>query len=477
VVARIGVPEADVSTSDIGMNQIVAFLTREGLTEEGNDGRVLPRLAEEWTSAENGLTWRFHLQDAISFHDGSPATADDVVRSLRSAVTSRGRRGFLPGLADILSVDAVGPSDVEIKLRRRSNFLLSDLEAPVTRTTADKSVIGTGPFKVSSESRSEVILDAHETHYKGRPGVARVVIRAYPTLRAAWASLMRDEIDVLWDLSREAVEFAGTRDVTLFTYPRRYVHLIAFNSSRPPFRSSPVRRALNAALDRDLMVRDLLRGQGVAASGPVWPHHWAYDSSVPGYRHDPSLAIATLDAAGLKPVRQPSGRTARLAFTCIFPGNRPLWERLALYVQRQLYDIGVDMQLQSVPAEEYDRRILASDFDAVMIDMLSGPTLARPYAFWRWGGEQTALNVFGYRSAAADRWFDAVRFAPTDAEYRVAVAQLQRTLTEDPPALFLAWSERTRAVSRRFSVPVPTTEDPIPALPRWTVNRAAGATH
>jgi len=134
------------------------------------------------------------------------------------------------------------------------------------------------------------------------------------------------------------------------------------------------------------------------------------------------------------------------------------------------------MQVQPLAAEEYDSRIRTADFDAIMIEMLSGPFLSRPYIFWRWGGEPTRYNVFGYRSAAADRWFDALRFAPTDAEYRVAASQLQRALLEDPPAIFLAWSQRTRAIARRFNVPVDPGRDPIPTLWRWTVSDAGHAT-
>lgn len=468
LIAQIGVPEV---APDVGLRQAAELLTTEGLTAQNNDGHVRPSLAESWNASADGLVWRFFLQNGITFHDGMPATASGIVQSIRAAAAKHALRAARPGLTDIVGVEADGEKTIVITLRHRSSFLLEDLDFAITRVTADKSVVGTGPFKTVSETGSEITLEAHQAYHGGMPRLNRVVVRAYPTLRTAWAAMMREEIDVLYDLSRDAVEFARSSDVALHSYLRHYVYVVAFNSSRPPFDRTPVRRALNAAVDREALIKEVLRGQGVPANGPLWPLHWAYDSTLRGYVYDPSLAGATLDAAGLKLRIKPGGRRSRFTFTCILPENWLIWERMALNVQKQLYDAGVDMQLQVLSAEEFNRRVSAGDFDAAMIEMISGPFFSRPYRFWRSAGERTAYSAFGYRSEAADRWFDAIRSAPTDAEYRVAAGQLQRALLDDPPALFLAWSRRTRAVSRRFNVPVDLDRDPMPSFPAWTVNR------
>jgi hypothetical protein len=66
-----------------------------------------------------------------------------------------------------------------------------------------------------------------------------------------------------------------------------------------------------------------------------------------------------------------------------------------------------------------------------------------------------------------DAAFDRVRYAPNDDEYRRAVANLQKAFVDDPPAIFLAWSERARAVSNRFRVPVDPGRDPLTTLRLW----------
>lgn len=473
LVARIGVPEANVSTSDSGLMQVAGLLSEEGLTYRGSDGRPVGRLAQRWSSSSDGLTWQFTLHDNVTFHDGSPANANAVVQALRSAVARSNQLGLFPSLADVVSVSETSETGIEIKLKRASTFLLEDLDFSVTRRSSGKTVVGTGAFKVTRSEPGEIHMDRHEGYHQGPPAVSRVTIRAYPTLRTAWASLMRGEIDILYDLSRDAVEFVGSSEVGLYSYLRHYVYVIALNSERSQFASTTVRRALNAALDREQLIRKVLKGQGIAANGPLWPEHWAYDSALRGYGYDPSLAGATLDAAGLRVRESAGGRRTRFSFTCIVPEDWLTWARMALEVQKQLYDIGVDMQLEPLSAEEYDKRLRNSDFEAVMIELWSGPTFSRPYVFWRSGGKRTAYNVFRYRNPTADRWFDAIRSSRSDAEYRLAAGELQRTLLEDPPGLFLAWSQRTRAISRKFDVPVEPGRDPMAAFWRLKANTYA----
>jgi peptide/nickel transport system substrate-binding protein len=467
IVLRIGVTEAGVSAPDVGLPQAVRFFTVEGLTTKGLDSRPQPRLAKSWSSDTSGLNWTFQLRENVTFHDGTKLTAQLARDTLLKSLQRPGSKALYPGLGDIVDISAPSDDTVGISLKRRSAFLLEDLEFPITRTEG-KTVRGTGPFKAVTETKDEVVLEPHRTYHQGTPRIDRVVIRPYETLRTAWASMMRQEIDVLWDVAHDSSEFVGSTDVAMHSYLRNYVSLIAFNSARPKVASPAVRRALNAAVDRDALIREVFRGRGLAANGPLWPQHWAYDRTAPGYTYDPSLASTTLEVAGVRRQQAAVGRLpARLSFNCLVLENYAVMERLALNVQKQLYDIGVDMQLEPVSTDEYVGRIAKSDFDAVIIDMISGPSFTRPYSFWRWGGEPNGYNTFGYKNPAADQWFDALRHASTEAEYRAAAGQLQRVLKEDPPALFLVWQERTRAISRRFEVPVEPGRDPIRTVWQW----------
>ena len=192
-------------------------------------------------------------------------------------------------------------------------------------------------------------MRAFPSYYRGRPQIDRIVWKSYTTARTSWAAMMRGEIDFLFEVSPDAFEFmSGEGSVGKFSFLRNYVHGIVFNSHRPFFRDSRVRRALNYAIDRSAIIDQAFKGHGVPANTPTWPQHWANVSDSPSYTYDPARAAALLDAAGLTVGQTNSDRgPARLRFTCIFPTSA-LWERMALLVQRNFSQVGVDMQLEQL---------------------------------------------------------------------------------------------------------------------------------
>lgn len=274
------------------------------------------------------------------------------------------------------------------------------------------------------------------------------------------------------DVPPEAVDFIRNDQIQVMPYARWYQFLIAFNSQRRPLTSAAVRRALNVAVDRDALIASVLQRQGQPSTGPFWPRHWAYDTSVVPYRFDPQSAAALLDGAGFRPGAAPHdpGRApARLRFTCLLLADFSLHERIGLELQKQLYDVGVDMQFEAVSVPEYQTRIREGRFDAVLVDMISGSTLARPHVFWG-SPRRDGLHAFGYRNPEAGRLFEVLRSSTNEAAIRSAVARLQRVMLDDPPALFLAWNQRARAVSTRFRVAGDAQRDPLLTIWQWTEN-------
>jgi peptide/nickel transport system substrate-binding protein len=249
--------------------------------------------------------------------------------------------------------------------------------------------------------------------------------------------------------------------------------MIAFNSRKGPLASTNVRQALNKAINREKIITSVLQGSGEPATGPLWPRHWAYDGTVQPFVFDPQGAAASLEAAGFTLSGASSNVAlppARLRFSCLLPANFSVLERIGLEVQKQLYDVGVDMQFEEVPIQEYDSRIREGRFDAVLLDSISGPTFGRPFIFWRSAEHFQGLNMFGYENAETERLFQLLRASTNEAMVRSATSRLQRAMTSDPPALFLVWNERARAISRRFRIVEEQGRDPLHTIWQWTEN-------
>jgi peptide/nickel transport system substrate-binding protein len=470
----VGFPEA-TGDPESGAAQFAQLLSLEGLTYFDVNGRATPRLAERWEWESDGLALRIHLRPGVFLHDDRPFDAPTAAAILSENVKRPRNQALYPSLSDILSVAADLQTkddelDLVIQLSNQSAFLPEDLALQLS--TGQGNTIGTGPYRLAKRAEDETVLEQHTRYYQGAPAIRRITVRPFDALRTAWTSLLRGEVDMVSDVPAEAVEFVQNDDVQVINYKRWYQFLIAFNSSNEPFTKPDVRRALNLAVDRQEIIDKALRGFGIPASGPIWPQHWAYDASVQPFGFDPRQAEALLDGAGYARGRARDVSPvlgSRLRVTCLLPEGFSILERIALYVQKQLYDVGVDMQFEVVSTSAYNQRIGTKQFDCVLIDLISGPTLARPYIFWRSARDFQGLNVFGFENAEAERLFQQLRVSSNETAVRSATNRLQRVFLDDPPALFLAWNQRTRAVRREFQIAAEPDRDPIQTIERWTL--------
>lgn len=464
ITLTIGYPHVTGQDPLHGMQQGARLVSLEGLVLPSRTGRVQPRIAEAWTESPDGLTWTFRLRSNALFHDGSPVNSSVVKDSIERSLAGSDSFQY-PGLTDITSIDAPTPYELVVHLRARSTFLLDDLGISIIKPVPGKTPLGTGPYVTITTDADELVMERFPKYYGGAPQIDRIVWKAYPAVRTAWAAMMRGEVDFLYEVGPEAVQFMqGQTSVNVFPFLRSYSFGVILNSRRPEFSDSRVRRALNYAIDRDAIVAQALNGHGQPASGAAWPQHWAFDSTLPPISYDPARAAALLNGADLPPEHSKGGAPARIHFTCIIPENFALWERMGLLVQRNLAEIGVDMQLQALPVDEFNQRIGTGNFDAVLTEFVVGNSVSRSYFFWH---SQGKLNYWGYRNPRMDSALDGIRRAPGESEYREAYRSFQTENIEDPPAIFLALGEITRAVSRRFEVVAPPGTDILPTIADW----------
>jgi peptide/nickel transport system substrate-binding protein len=458
---------------DPGLRIVADFLTVESLVTLNHDGREVPNLASKWVRSSDGLSWRFELRDGVRFHDGTPLTAQSVADNLKS-VTGPGAGAQAPSFQQVTSVGVDGPSAVILTLARPSALLLSDLAYVNITTTSGSQVVGTGPFAVQSKDDKRIVLRRFDKYREGASALDHVELNAFPTVRNAWTALMRGEVDFLYEVGADAAEFVdGESSVQTFSFMRPYTMTLGFNLNHPVLRSREVRRALNRAVDRDEIVRAVYRGRGRQAQDPVWPYHWASDKTTPQYTYNREAAILGFAAAGYGGIRADGNRMPnRFKFHCLV---LPQLERSALIVQKQLYGLGVDMTVELTPLQILGQRLARGDYDAYLLWQTTGRSLSWPYLFWH-SPESSRPSFVRTAYSVADQALDRIRFASNDEEFRKGVAAFQQVIHDDPPAVFLAWEERMRAVSRKFHVPpLEPGRDVVASLWRWRPAAPASA--
>ena len=463
----IAFPEGTGVRADRGAGQVAASLSNEGLTLVGPDGRVAARLANGWRWV-NDRELRVTIRPEIVLHNDQKLDAPLAARILKRFIADKDRRRSFPSFTDITEVKAESATELVFSLARHSYFLPEDLSTPLTLGTGTEPRYGTGPYRTISNDESTVTLERFDKYHGGRPGVARVSVATASTLRTAWASLLRGDIDMVADLPPDTVELIRNENVRIIPYRRPYQYIIGLNLRLQKFADPRVRLALNMAIDRNAIVSSVLQGAGVPSSGPIWYRHWAVEKSV-AFPFAPRRAEALLQAAGL-PIRSsadPKLPPSRLRITCLVPEGFIVYEHLALELQRQLSEVGVDLRFDVQSFDTYDDRLTAGEFEAVMIDIVSGPGLSRSSIFWRSPTRREVLSSFGYHNSETEALFEELRAADSDAVVQSITRRLQDAFQRNPPAIFLAWNERARTVRGDFRIDVQEGVDPLPRLWQW----------
>jgi MarR-like DNA-binding transcriptional regulator SgrR of sgrS sRNA len=124
-----------------------------------------------------------------------------------------------PVFSDVEHVRASGTDALEIGFRRASPFLLESLETQIQKPGG--AGVGTGAFVATPNSTTE--MRANADYYLGRPVVDTIHVESYPSVRTAWAEMLRGRIDFLWEVGADALDsMEKSSTVSVFTFTQRY---------------------------------------------------------------------------------------------------------------------------------------------------------------------------------------------------------------------------------------------------------------
>jgi ABC-type transport system substrate-binding protein len=463
----VAIPSASATIGPL-MNS----LTQTRLVRVDQVGQVQPALVERWVASRDHRTWTLTIRAGVRTHDGTLATAEDVVARVRNALRDPTRG---PGLWHVTAVDATSSHEVRIRLSEPSSLLfetLSLVEAlpagPFMETETDADGDTTADIEADEPDLRAVVAPGEDA-----PAIRTIRIRRFETPRAAVAALLRDEVDVLYEVPTETrAPLESDGDVHLFPHLKPYVMTLGLNHRHPILRRRDVRLAMNAAIDREALISQVAGGVGVPAADMLWHQHWSrpHGGDAALLRVDKVRAGQLLDEGGLRRRTTPDGAVeARFRVACLVL-DAPLALRVAGRVQQAYADIGITLDLEAVALPDLVARLQRGQFDAYVSPVAGGFGMGRPYVDLG-THDHPRLTDHGYTAAATAA--ERVRAATTDEMLSRAIHDLHRVLIEDPPGVSLFWEETARAVGRRVEVPADSTGDVLGTLSRWRLRDRA----
>jgi peptide/nickel transport system substrate-binding protein len=340
----------------------------EGLTRFAEDGSIEPALAHDWDVSEDGLTWRFHLHDGVSFHDGTPFSAEDVVFSFERAVAPdsvNAQPQLFDGIEAVTAIDAL---TVELSLSEPRGALLFNLAwgdaiivSPETAETNRTQPVGTGPFRFERWVQGDrVELVRHDGYWGEAPALERVsfVFIADPT--AAFAAMMAGDIDAFpaFPAPENLPQFEADPRFQVIVGTTEGETILAMNHAREPFDDIRVRQAIAHAIDRQAIIDGAMFGYGEPIGSHFAPHHPAYLDLTGLSEHDPERARALLEEAG-----HGGGFSATLALP------PPSYARRGgEIVASQLRSVGIDARIVTMEWAQWLEQVFTNhDFDLTIV--------------------------------------------------------------------------------------------------------------
>jgi peptide/nickel transport system substrate-binding protein len=450
-------------------------LVYQGLTTINQRQQVAGLLAKGWALSQDGLTYTFDLRAGVRWADGQPFNADDVMFTFQVLQSDQYTQPTQQYWKDV-KVERGGDLQVKFTLKAPSAaFPLALRQAILPRhvfqnvaiadmTRSPRSgakAIGTGPFKVGSISGDRHVVTLDRNSYANpRPNLDHFVFRSYPSLGDAVDAVSRGEADTVGDLLPQGISaLAKHPELNLMQIRTFNFAAVLFNLTPDLsvyFNPPAVRQALNQAVDRARIVRDVLEGHADAASGPIPPSDWAYAKpAAEKYKYDPAAAAKTLQAAGWTMnlqtgVLNKGGRDfqVHLVTADAYP-YRPVAES----VRDQLRLIGVQVIIDPVPASVLvSKYLVGKQYQLALADFENGPDPDQS-SLWHSGATTDSLNFTSAdrlpKQALIDKDLEDGVAKPDQASRRPAYADFQDLMADAAPAIFLFEPHYTYVVSRR----------------------------
>lgn len=288
-------------SSSLAATREVLFNVYEGLVKPNTRGELVPALAKSYTVSENGDEYTFTLRQGVTFHDGRPVTAEDVVYSLSRAAGLETGEPLMSTLAGIRAVEAVDERTVKVTLAAPDTEFIACMTAAIIPAGSDPAdgIIGTGPFKFVSRSVQEnIVLERYDDYWGQKALCPRVVFKVIEDGQTMVMSLQSGAIDLAAHL--EASQVAALEGLTVAEGSMNLVQALYLNNARFPFDDIRVRQALCYAIDHQEVIDLAADGHGFPLGSSMYPAFGKYfDESLTDFYHkDIDRAVSLLAEAG-----------------------------------------------------------------------------------------------------------------------------------------------------------------------------------
>ena len=425
------------------------------ILDDPKDG-LQPKLALSWEADETAKRWTFKLRPGVKFHDGRTVTAKDVVASFERLVDPNSGSSALSAYKGILSkggAKIVDDETVAFDLdQSNSNFpfyVSSDVYNAVILPADyagdfEKNFNGTGPFKLESFRPKQGASFVRNPDYWGDKALPdRIEIKFFDDEQAQVVALQAGQLDVIPSTTRLELAIEGNANFKLLSVQASSHDVVHLRTDQAPFTDKRIRRALALTLDREAIVKGLLKGRAIVGNdtpfAPIFP---SADPSVPQRKQDIAEAKRLLAEAGV-----PNGFQVTLTTERAY--DIPDY---AVIIQNFAKKAGIDIKLNVLPQDAY--------YGSAAFG--SSPWLDSNLGITDFGHRGTP-DIFLNATLKSDGAWNAAHFKNADYDallvdygkardlqaQRIAAGKIQALLLDETPEIISYFSQYSRIASSK----------------------------
>ena len=451
--------------TDLNSTRVVKRMF-EGLTaQELGTYKIVPGLAERWDISKDGLLYTFHLRPNVKFHDGSPLTAETVKFCFERQMNEQGpfyKTGTYPYvkgfLGNVAGVEVVNPSTVQIRLKapltpflqylaHHSLYIYSPEALKKWGKDMVKHPVGTGPFKLETwEPGVKVVLARNDDYWGGAPKIRQAIYVPIIEAQARLSAIKTGEIDLTMDVPPDSLDdLRKDPNIVVAETNSSAVWYVVLNTRHPILKDRRVRQALNYAVNKEAIIRDILKGTAIVAASPLSPVYGSFaEPGVQRYPYDPEKAKALLKEAG-----QSNG----FDVTFIVPESGSGMQspvEMGTVIQANLAAVGVRAKIQTMEWGAYLKKYLDGPD---MAEMSWNPSIGDPdhmmYMLLSSDRFPPAFNAGFYQNPKVDDLLRKGRTTIDEKERVPLYREAQRLVTEDAPWILVDHGKQVIVLRKR----------------------------
>jgi len=447
-----------ILSTDSASSQITKWIFNALITYD-KDANIIPELAQRYHFVDD-TTLIFELRHDVTWSDGAPFTARDVVFTYETITSPKIFTPYASGFMHILHVKALNDFTVEVKYKYPyfkalevwmmeilPEHILKD-EKELMTSSFNQAPLGTGPYTLSQFAISkDIVLEANSHYFIHKPTLEKIIFHYLPDKSAEFLMLKSKKLDVgsLTPLQLERqIDDEFRQNYAIYEDIAHNYSYMGFNLESETFKNPKVREALSLAIDRQELVDILYFGHGKVCSGPFLPGTGAFNEEVKTPKQDIAKAKALLREAGYDETHP---FTFELSTSASGSGSYS-----AQILQYQLQKAGIVMKLRVMEWQAFlNTVVLPRKFEAVMMGWSLG---LKPDAYSIWHSESRkkgGFNFVGYKNDRVDELIKQAEKTVNQDAFDTLYREIFALIVADNPYLFLVIPNSITVVNKNIT--------------------------